>query len=388
VKSYLLKLGELTLKGGNRRGFELILKRNLRYMLRGTGARVETTNGRFFVFAPEEAGKRVTDALNHLLGITGWALCRIFEKNPEALLRSCVEEGRELFRRGFTSFKIEARRTDKSFPLDSYGIRCAAGSAVLEAVPGLRVDVRSPQGIITVEIREKGYVYGPSQRGLRGLPVGTAGRGLLLLSGGIDSPVAGYLIASRGMSLDAVYFPAYPYTSDEARQKAITLAGIVGRYSLGIRLYTVGFTGVQRRIREGAPGEWLTVLLRMAMMECAEQLARRRKARCLVSGESLSQVASQTIENIACTESRVKLPILRPLIGLDKEAIVKTAVSIGTYETSILPYDDCCALFSPAHPILWGRVEDANRLYDQLDLGALIRQALEEAAVDGPFPDS
>jgi thiamine biosynthesis protein ThiI len=388
MNSYLLKLGELTLKGGNRRGFERILKRNLRLTLRGTGARVETTNGRFFVFAPGEAGERVADALDRLMGITGWALCRVFEKNREALLRSCVEEGRELFRRGFTSFKIEARRTDKSFPLDSYGIRCAGGDAVLEAVPGLRVDVRSPQGIITVEIREKGYVYGPAHRGRRGLPVGTAGRGMLLLSGGIDSPVAGYLMASRGMSIDAAYFHAYPYTSDEARQKAVTLAGILGRYSLGVRLYTLGFTAVQRRIREGSPGEWATVLLRMAMMECAEHLARTRGDRCLISGESLSQVASQTIENIACTESRTVLPVLRPLIGLDKEEIVKIAAAIGTYETSILPYGDCCSLFSPAHPILRGKVEDAARLYDQLELAALIREALEGAAAEKcSFPD-
>jgi thiamine biosynthesis protein ThiI len=254
------------------------------------------------------------------------------------------------------------------------------------------VDVHNPQRIIEVEIRERAYIYsvfrsspepqGGTGRGRRGLPVGTAGRGLLLLSGGIDSPAAGYLMASRGMKIDAVYFHAYPYTSDEARQKVVTLAGFVGRYAMGIRLYIINFTPVQMRIKERAPLEWTTVLLRMAMMDCAERLALSRHDQCLISGESLSQVASQTIENIGCTESRVTLPVLRPLIGAGKEEIIKTSVSIGAYETSILPYQDCCVLFSPPHPVLRGSIEEANRLYEKLELEELIRRALEEAAVE------
>jgi thiamine biosynthesis protein ThiI len=220
------------------------------------------------------------------------------------------------------------------------------------------------------------------------LPVGTAGRGLLLLSGGIDSPVAGYLMASRGMKIDAVYFHAYPYTSEEARQKVIRLAEILGRFSLGVRLYTVSFTQVQMRIRERAPIIWTTVLLRMAMMECAERLALMRRDKCLISGESLSQVASQTIENIACTQSRIRLPLLRPLIGLDKETIIQIASSIGTYETSILPYEDCCVLFSPPHPILRGDAEEAARLYEGLELEPLLKEALTEGTVEKcAFPE-
>ncbi|MDR2019283.1 MAG: tRNA 4-thiouridine(8) synthase ThiI [Treponema sp.] len=392
MTTYLLKPGELTLKGGNRAGFERMLKRNLLALLRGSGVSVETAKGRFFVHAPEEALSRTEDALAHLIGIAGWAKSRVCGKTPAEVLEACAAEGRALFEAGIRTFKIEARRTDKSFPLDSYGIRREAGAAVLAAVPGLTVDVHNPQRIIEVEIREKAYVYsvsrsapegpGGSGRGRRGLPVGSAGRGLLLLSGGIDSPAAGYLMASRGMKIDAVYFHAYPYTSGEARQKAVSLAGIVGRYALGIRLYIINFTPVQMRIRERAPPEWTTVLLRMAMMDCAERLARSRHDKCLISGESLSQVASQTIENIGCTESRITLPVLRPLIGIDKEEIVKIAVSIGTYETSILPYEDCCVLFSPPHPILRGSIEEANRLYERLELEALIRRALEEAAVE------
>ncbi|MDR2028646.1 MAG: tRNA 4-thiouridine(8) synthase ThiI [Treponema sp.] len=380
--TYLLKLGELTLKGGNRRVFERILRRNLEALTRGTGARVETANGRFYLRSPEGTEKQAEDALDHLMGITGWAKTRVCEKTVPAVIRSCVEEGRLLLERGVQTFKIEARRTDKSFPLDSYGIAREGGEAVLGAVPGLRVDVRRPQGVIEVEIREKAYVYGFGRRGRQGLPVGSAGRGLLLLSGGIDSPVAGYLMASRGMLIEAVYFHAYPYTSEEARRKVIKLAETVGRYSLGIRLHTLNFTPVQQRIKGGAPLEWHTVLLRMAMMEAAEKLAETRRCACLITGESLSQVASQTIENIACTESRVKLPVLRPLVGMDKEKIIRIAGAIGTYETSILPYEDCCLLFSPPHPVIRGNREEALGRYQGLDLEAPLEQALREGRTE------
>jgi thiamine biosynthesis protein ThiI len=324
----------------------------------------------------------VEDALARLFGISGWAAARSREKTVEAVFAACVEEGRSLYDRGLRSYKIEARRTDKSFPLDSYGICAGAGQAVRDKVPGLRVDVRSPQAVIQVEIRERAYIYGAAKAGLRGLPVGTAGRGLLLLSGGIDSPVAGFRMASRGMGLDAVYFHAFPYTSEEARQKAVRLAEILGRYTLGVRLWTIGFTEIQRRIKAGAPEAWRTVLLRMAMMECAEKLARRIKARCLITGESLSQVASQTVENLSCTESLVRLPVLRPLIGADKEEIIRLAESIGTYKTSILPYEDCCILFSPPHPVIRGKVEEARAYYGALALGEEIDGALEQRVLE------
>jgi thiamine biosynthesis protein ThiI len=324
----------------------------------------------------------VEEALGRTLGIAGWAKTRKCEKTVEEVIASCVAEGKSLFEKGLRSFKIEARRTDKSFPLDSYGIRSQAGRAVEEAVPGLKVDVHSPQALIEVEIREKAYVFAMARRGLRGLPVGTAGRGLLLLSGGIDSPVAGFMMASRGMGLDGLYFHAFPYTSEQARQKAIRLAAILGRYALGVRLYTVGFTEVELRIKERAPEAWLTVLLRMAMMECAEKLARRIRAKCLITGESLSQVASQTVENLSCTQSRISLPVLRPLVGLDKEDIIRTARTIGTYETSILPYEDCCVLFSPPHPVLRGSVEEAGGLYEKMELDALIGEALDKRVME------
>ena len=382
--TYLVKPGELTLKGGNRKAFEHILRRNLTAMLKGSGAviNISAGNGRLFVRCQEDMEGKVSEALDRLFGISGWAKTKITEKESEKVISACVEEAKLLWEMGKRSFKIEAKRTDKSFPLDSYQIRCLAGDAVCNALPLFEVNVRKPEAVIQVEIRDKAYIYGLNQKGRKGLPVGTAGRGLLLLSGGIDSPVAGYMMASRGMTLDAVYFHAFLYTSDEAKGKAIKLAEILGRYAMGVRLYIVGFTQVQARIKESAPVEWRTVLLRMAMVECAEILARQIKALCLISGESLSQVASQTIENIACTQSRAQIPVLRPLIGMNKEDIIARAESIGTYKTSILPFEDCCILFSPPHPVIRGDQKLAVKLYENLDARLLIEEALRNAEIE------
>ncbi|MDR2793635.1 MAG: tRNA 4-thiouridine(8) synthase ThiI [Treponema sp.] len=389
--SYLIKLGELTLKGENRGAFEHVLKRNIRAMLKGTGAQLVSTDGRYFisfnsasgdVSQDVDASEKIAFALDRLFGIAGWAKTRFCEKSIAAVCAECIAEAGDLLANGVKTFKVEARRTDKRFPLDSYGIMAAAGEAVLAAIPALTVDVHKPEAVITVEIREKAYIYGNAHKGLRGLPVGTAGRGLLLLSGGIDSPVAGFLMAGRGMSIDVVHFHAYPYTSKEARDKVVRLAEALGRYTLGVRLHIVGFTKVQMRIKEAAPPAWTTILLRMAMMEAAESIARQHEYACLISGESLSQVASQTIENIRCTESRTTLPILRPLIGMDKESITRIAEKIGTYEISILPYEDCCVLFSPKHPALRGSVGEAAAYYERLELSALIEDAVREREVE------
>jgi thiamine biosynthesis protein ThiI len=368
---YLLKIGELYLKGDNQRMFVRALQRNLARMLAGTGAVIRTRNGRFFVDCTPEADGAVKDALGRLFGITGWALARLSPKTPAAVVAACLAEAETAWQRGARSFRILARRSDKRFPLNSQEICVKAGGAVAAAFPEFRVKMTGADVEIQVEIRENAYIYGAVNAGLRGLPVGTAGRGMLLLSGGIDSPVAGYLMAGRGLSLDAVYFHAPPYTGEEALQKVETLAEILGRYTMGVKLHVISFTGVEQRIKERAPVEWRTVLLRMAMMETAEKRARQRKCGCLITGESLSQVASQTVSNIACTESTVTLPVLRPLIGMDKEAITRLSIKIGAYETSILPYADCCTLFSPAHPVINGAVAEAQRLYRALELETL-----------------
>jgi thiamine biosynthesis protein ThiI len=382
MSTWLLKPGELVLKGGNRKSFENVLKRNLLRMLShsqvisGSTVKIVTTNGRFYLHCPDEETEAVEKTLSRLIGISGWAKTVTCEKSVEAVLHACTEEGKKLLRPGVNTFKIEARRTDKSFPLDSYGLCCQAGKAVTDAT-GLTVNLHEPDAVIQIEIREKAYIYSGAKKGLNGLPVGTAGRGLLLLSGGIDSPVAGFLLAMRGMGIDAVHFHSYPYTSAEAKQKAIRLAEIAGSYCMGICLYIVNFTQVQIRIKERAPESWITVLLRMAMMEAAEKAALKIKCKCLITGESLSQVASQTIENLSCTQSRIKLPVLRPLIGLSKETIIREAERVGTYEVSIEPYQDCCTLFSPPHPVLRGSPAEASALYETLELEPLIDEALQ-----------
>ncbi len=241
----------------------------------------------------------------------------------------------------------------------------------------MKVDIHAPDDIIKIEIREKALIYSGGKKGLGGLPVGTAGRGMLLLSGGIDSPVAGFMMSARGMTIDAIHFHSYPYTSLEAKQKVIDLAKITGAYCMGINLYILNFTKAQMRIKERAPVQWTTILLRMAMMEAAQKAAQKTKCKCLITGESLSQVASQTIENLTCTQSRIKLPVIRPLIGFSKEEIIKKARQIGTFEISIQPYQDCCTLFSPPHPVLHGDVTEANALYEKLELEELIDEALD-----------
>ena len=377
---WLLKPGELTLKGENRKTFEGILRSNIQRLLTRIDNRIKIkfTAGRYYIHADEEKIPDVENILSRLIGISGWARTVSCEKNTEAVLAACVEEAKKLNQQGKKTFKVETRRTDKSFPFNSYELCCMAGNAITNAFTDLKVDIHNPQDIIRIEIREKALVYSGGQKGLGGLPVGSAGRGMLLLSGGIDSPVAGFLMACRGMTIDAIHFNAYPYTSLEAKQKVIRLSEITGSYCNGIRLYILNFTKVQMRIKERAPHEWTTILLRMAMMEAAEKAAHKAKCKCLITGESLSQVASQTIENLSCTESRIKLPVLRPLIGFDKHAIIKEAQRIGTFEVSIQPFVDCCTLFSPQHPVLRGKPSEANVLYEKLELERLIDEALAE----------
>jgi thiamine biosynthesis protein ThiI len=375
--TYLLKPGELSLKRGNKAVFIQILCRNLAAMIKGSGAWIDGREGRFFVHCPAGSAALVEDALSRLAGISGWARARVAEKEAAAVFAAVVEEARAAFSAGARSFKVESRRTDKSFPLSSYEINCAAGEAVCAELPGFTVDVRRPELVIRVEIREKAFVYGGEKPGLRGLPVGSAGRGMLLLSGGIDSPVAGFLMALRGLSLKAAHFHAWPWTAKEAEAKAASLAGILRRYSPGLKLFLIPFAEVGKRIKEGAPAPWMTVLLRMAMMDCASRLARYSRCVCLITGESLSQVASQTAWNIGCTESAATLPVLRPLIGMDKEDITRKALAIGTYQTSIEPYADCCALFTAEHPVLRADAREAARLYAGLELDAFLKSALD-----------
>ncbi|WP_428768218.1 tRNA uracil 4-sulfurtransferase ThiI [Treponema sp. HNW] len=377
---YLVKLGELTLKGTNIRLFEKKLIDNTKTYLKHTKVRIALRAGRMYIEGDETYAEDIEYALKHLIGISGWARARICEKNIDAVKKAVFEEARAAKEAGVKTFKIEARRSDKNFPLTSYEICREAASPVCDAQL-LDVDVHRPDLTVHVEVRERCFVYGNAHKANRGLPVGTGGKGLLLLSGGIDSPVAGYRMLRRGMSMEAVYFHAYPYTSDEAKKKTEDLAAVLARYALFMRMHIVSFTEVQMRIKQAGPENWSTMLLRMCMMKAASAIARKVRASCLISGESLGQVASQTIENLSVTESAGDIPLLRPLIGMDKEEITETAVAIGTYETSILPYEDCCVLFAPKHPVLRGTLEEARLLYEKLDCASLIEKAVSEREV-------
>ncbi|NLM00481.1 MAG: tRNA 4-thiouridine(8) synthase ThiI [Treponema sp.] len=390
IITYLAKLGELTLKGSNLKEFEMRLIENARLSLETVEAKISLRAGRMYIDCPESSCDAVEWTLNHLIGITGWAKTIVCEKSIESIKEVVMKLAIDEKEKGAKSFKIETKRADKSFPLNAYEVCCKAAEDVFEKKI-LTVDVKKPDTIIWIEIRERCFIYSYASVGHRGLPVGTSSRGLLLLSGGIDSPVAGYRMMRRGMKIDCCYFHAYPYTSDEAQKKVEELAKIIAMYGVKTNINIIPFTEVQMKIKQtcanvksasGFPANsYTTLLLRMCMMKCASILAKHIKCKCLVTGESLGQVASQTIENMNVTESACDLPLLRPCVGLDKEEIVDTAKFIGTYETSILPYEDCCVLFSPKHPILRATHEDAWDLYNSMNIDNLIQEAFEKREV-------
>ena len=380
MRTYLGRLGELVLKGSNIRDFERLLTGNARRFLQSVEAKVSLYAGRLYVECADESAPAVEFALDHLIGITGWSEAAVVEKDIGAIREQVLREATGARERGARTFKIEAKRSDKGFCLDSYGICREAPSLVCEQGI-LAVDVHRPDVTICVEVRDRCFVYSNKNKGHRGLPVGCSGKGLLLLSGGLDSPVAGYRMMSRGMKIECCYFHAYPYTSQEAQQKVERLAEILAAYGLTTHINVIPFTDVQLRIKQRAPAEFTTLMLRMCMMQCANMLAGRLGADCIVTGESLGQVASQTIQNLAVTESMAQYPLLRPLVGMDKEEIIATAQRIGTYETSILPYEDCCVLFSPRHPVLHADLAEAKRIYASLEAEELIRAAYEQREI-------
>lgn len=395
---YLAKIGEINLKKGNLKDFERRLAQNFRAYFthaalphcsvqdaQNCGAQgtlcmpqVQVRAGRMYIQAPEPLRDLVEAALQHLFGITGWTHAKPVDKTLEAITQAAVAEAHAMRTHGAHTFKIEARRADKHFPLTSYDIAREVGG-VIHTQGILAVDVHRPDAVISIEVREKqAFVYGATHAGRRGLPCGCSGRALLLLSGGIDSPVAGYRILFRGMKIDYVYFHSHPYTSPEAQQKVEQLAAILARYGLGGYLTIVSFTKVQQHLKRTVPEPYLTVLLRMCMMKTADMLAHAINAQCLVTGESLAQVASQTIENLSITDSCTQLPVLRPLIGMDKEEIIREARAIGTYQTSILPYEDCCVLFSPKHPVLHTKRCNAEDIFERITIEPLLAEAFEQ----------
>lgn len=377
--TYLVKLGELTLKGSNLQEFENLLKHNTAKYLEGTESKITLHAGRLYIDCDEKHSEKVEFALKHLIGITGWAKTTVCEKTIESINQAVFEVAKIACQKGAKTFKIDARRSDKKFPLSSYEICCEAAGLVEEKL--MKVDVHNPDVTIFVEVRERCFVFSDTETGCRGLPVGSSSKGLLLLSGGLDSPVAGYRMLRRGMKIECCYFHSYPYTSEEAKQKVVTLAQKLSYFGIKTYLNIIPFTDVQMRIKEKAPEAWSTLMLRVCMMKVANILAKRCNAKCIITGESVGQVASQTIENMTVTEHFAEFPMMRPLCGMDKEEIIRDSEFIDTYETSILPYEDCCVLFSPKHPVLRGTVEQAEEIYKSLEVDDLIEKSYKEREI-------
>lgn len=379
---YLLRLGELTLKGENRDHFEFKLKKDLKRRLEGLPNRIDMRDGRFFLWVDAQKARETEYALAHLPGIAGFARAISVQKDMPSILAAALELCAEgPIASGKRSFKVEARRADKSFSLNSHEIACQLGSDILDAFSGVRVDVHKPEFLLSVEIRDRAYVYVDDVKAARGLPIGSSGKGLLLLSGGIDSPVAGYLMGLRGLSLEAVHFHAYPFTSREAQEKVEELAAVIARWVGPIRLHNVPFTEAQVRIKERARENETTLLMRAAMMAVADKIAKACGANCLITGESLGQVASQTMESMRFTGSTTDMPVFRPLVGHDKLYTMDLARSIGSYSISIKPFEDCCVIFSPKHPLLKPDLALEREAYARLEIGPLLDKAIAEADI-------
>lgn len=373
----LVKVGEIHLKGQNRPYFERRLMDNIRNALYGSEAQVSIAQSRIYVKnISDDFLDEALDRLTRVFGIHAVSPALQVEKNMEEIMRTAVKMLMDArIEKG--TFKVKARRADKHFPIQSPEIAVMTGEYILEHTD-LTVDVVNPEHLVQIEVRESAaYVYVREIPCAGGMPVGTGGRAALLLSGGIDSPVAGYMIARRGVVIDAVHFHSFPHTSERAKEKVISLAGLLSRYCGEIRLNVVPFTKIQEEIYEKCPDKYLTVIMRRYMMKIAEQAARRSGAGALITGESVGQVASQTLNALYCTDAAVNMPVFRPLIGMDKLEIMDIARKIGTYDTSILPYEDCCTVFTPRHPATKPGLEKVIEAEQVLEEEKLINEALE-----------
>ncbi len=376
---FLLKLGEIVLKGGNKRQFENKLRQNIRRRMKPFGNfDVYIMQSTVYV-QPEDDQADVEgawEACHAIFGIVSICRCRPCEKNCNSIFDT-VEAylGQELD--CARSFKVESKRSDKAFPMTSIALSQEIGGRLAEAHPNCAVDVHSPEYTVYVEIRDlSAYVHGPAEPGAGGLPTGVGGRAMCLLSGGIDSPVAAYMIAKRGVEIECVHFFSYPYTSEQAKSKVLELARLVTRFCGRMTVNIVPFTEIQEAIRDNCPEEFFTLIMRRFMMEIAQRIGREDGCGALVTGENLGQVASQTMEAMAVTGAVVDVPVFMPLVGMDKEEIVRIARKIGTLDTSILPYEDCCTVFTPRHPKTKPALGQVLRAEKPLDREALMARAL------------
>ena len=376
----LLKLGELVLKGANRHTFEDKLKSNIARRLRPLGKfRVYTRQSTTYVEPLSDTCDMdaAYEAMKHVFGVVGISRAKACEKTREAMLETARSYLGDKLSAAHT-FKVESKRADKSYPMTSIALSQWVGGELDDLYPNLQVDVHQPELTVHLEVRDyAAFVHADPEPGAGGLPVGTSGRALSLLSGGIDSPVSSWMMAKRGVALEMVHFYSYPYTSPEAREKVLELAKLLTPWCGRLTVHVVPFTHIQEELRRSCPEDYFTLLMRRFMMRIAEGVARRTGCRAVVTGESLGQVASQTMDAMAVTGAVTALPIFRPLVGMDKEEAVRIARKIGTFETSILPYEDCCTVFTPRHPRTRPRLEDVEAIEEPLDMEGLVKEALE-----------
>lgn len=381
--AFLIKYAEIAIKGKNRYLFEDALVHQMKIALKRCEGKflITKTQGRIFVEAEGEFDYGETvDALQHVFGIVGICpMIYVEDEGFEKLCETVVNYVDQVYPDKNKTFKVHCRRARKNYPKESMEINADLGEVLLNAYPELRVDVHEPEILLNVEIREKIYIYSEIIPGPGGMPVGTGGKAMLLLSGGIDSPVAGYMIAKRGVKIDAVYFHAPPYTSERAKQKVVDLAKIVSKYTGPIYLHVINFTDIQLYIYEKCPHEELTIIMRRYMMRIAEHIAKETGCLGLITGESLGQVASQTMGSLVATNEVCGLPVYRPLIGFDKEEIVTVSKKIDTFETSILPFEDCCTIFVAKHPVTKPNLNIIRKHEHNLDekIDELVKTALE-----------
>ena len=374
----LVRFGEIHLKGLNRPYFEHRLVREMKRRLYDEPqAAVEKGDGRYYIRGVQNLDA-VMERIRKVFGVHSLSPAIAVEKDIAAIRDQAVEMMRD---KHPTTFKVKARRADKRFPMTSPEICEEVGGYILETLPGWKVDVHHPEVTLEVEVREQAFLHCETLPAAGGMPVGTNGRAFLLLSGGIDSPVAGYMVAKRGVAIEAVHFFSYPYTGEPAKEKVLTLAKLLSEYAGPVRVHVVPFTKIQQEIYQKCPEGELTVIMRRFMMRIAQGLAQRGKGGALVTGESIGQVASQTMEALAVTDAVVDMPVFRPVIGMDKQEIMEIAMKIGTYETSILPYEDCCTVFTPRHPVTRPTLERIEASEKVLDIEGLVQEAVDGTEV-------
>lgn len=374
-----VSLGEIALKGLNRGYFENKLEKQIKNITRQYGSpNIYREQGKMYIEAEEEYTLQIINKLKKVFGIVYISPCIRVDKNIESIKHAAITAFKEAIGGNNLSFKVETRRVDKNFPLKSPEVSREIGATILKNVEGINVDVHNPDIYLYIDIKDRSYIYTEKIKAYGGLPVGTNGKGLLLLSGGIDSPVAGFMMAKRGVSLSAVHFHSYPFTSERAEEKVKELARIMASYCGDIPFYSVNIFEIQKEINDKCPEKEMTVISRRFMMRIAEKIAERECIDALITGESLGQVASQTIQGIAVTNSSINIPVLRPLIGFDKVDIIDISRDIDTYETSILPFEDCCTVFLPKHPVTKPKIEDIEKSEENLDVEVLVNSALDK----------